>query len=137
MSHRGDNVKIKQHLIHPFSTDLLFLYLRFVGFINSDLIELSGMAISYKASVGQEPIQDKQPTQLFSTTITGLLLCFRPCGFIASGNNASNGQWAIHKSQPVQSCCVIATIDWPMNTTKCPSFKNNASASAKLLSTKA
>ena len=61
-----------------------------LGLLSGDIAESAGIWISYNASVGQEPIQDKQPTQVSSLTITGLLL--NPSGQIASGSKASNGQ---------------------------------------------
>jgi len=51
---------------------------------------LGGTTISYSASVGQEPIQDRQPTQFSFNTTTGRF--FRSGGHSESGNNASNGQ---------------------------------------------
>jgi hypothetical protein len=67
-----------------------------------------GNAISIRASVGQEPMHERQPTQRDSTTTTGLLFLFS--GVNDNGNKASNGQWLMQRSQPVQSACVIATI---------------------------
>ena len=97
----------------------------FVGFINSDFFALSGIAISYKASVGQEPMQDKTTYTLFSTTITGLLPCFRLVGLppVATMLQMGNVQYTNHNR--CNLAAMIATIDWPMNTAKLSIFKNN------------
>jgi len=52
-----------------------------------------GTDTSNNASVGHEPMQDKQPTHRFSTTTTGRFGWVRPVGFSTSGSRASNGQW--------------------------------------------
>ena len=71
---------------------------------------MGGFVTSYNAFVGQEPMQDKQPTQFSSITTTGLLLCFLPSGLKFKGSKASNGQWVMHMSQPVHWSCTIATM---------------------------
>jgi len=83
-----------------------------LGFISGETLELVGIETSNRAPVGHEPIQERQPTQFFSTTITGRFPFSRV--FSANGNNASNGQNGMHKSQPVQSSSVIATIACPI-----------------------
>ena len=67
-----------------------------------------GNDISIRASVGQEPMHERQPTHRDSTTATGLLL--RLLGVNDNGSKASNGQWLMQRSQPVQSVWVIATM---------------------------
>jgi|APSaa5957512493_1039668.scaffolds.fasta_scaffold09451_2 hypothetical protein len=74
----------------------------------------TGILTSNRAPVGQEPIHERQPTHCDATTTIGLFLCVRNLGLLARGNSASNGQCGMHKSQPVQSDSVMATIDCPM-----------------------
>ena len=70
--------------------------------------------ISCNALVGHEPMQDKHPTHWDARTTTGRFLCVRPSGLDANGRSASNGQCEMHKSHPVQSAWVMATMDCPM-----------------------
>ena len=62
------------------------------GFSRGECREIGGFVTSNNAFVGQEPMQDKQPTQFSSITTTGLLLCFLPSGLKFKGSKASNGQ---------------------------------------------
>lgn len=87
---------------------------RFGGLSSGEVLALGGALISCKAWVGQEPMQDKHPTHCSSTTTTGRLAFVRSGGDTRRGSSASNGQWEMHKSHPVQSDSMIATIDCPM-----------------------
>ena len=84
-----------------------------VGNKSGDSTASDGTGTSNNAPVGHEPIHERQPTQFVSTTITGLLPLLLV--FSCNGSKASNGQNGIHKSQPVQSDSVIATIACPIS----------------------
>lgn len=81
---------------------------------SGEVSDIGGISISCNALVGHEPMQERHPTHCEAMTTTGRFLCLRSGGFVASGNRASNGQCGMHKSQPVQSASVMATIDCPM-----------------------
>ena len=58
---------------------------------NGEVVEIGGNRISCSALVGQEPMQERQPTHCAARTTTGRFLCFLLVGFSASGKNASKG----------------------------------------------
>ena len=84
------------------------------GLSRGDVSAFGGVFTSCRAWVGHEPMQDKHPTHWDSTTTTGRFGFVRCCGEFSKGNNASKGQCGMHRSQPVQSASMIATIDCPM-----------------------
>jgi hypothetical protein len=87
---------------------------RLGGERRGDTFALGGALTSCKACVGHEPMHDRQPTHCSSTTTTGRFAFVRSGGDSNRGSNASKGQCAMHKSHPVQSDSMIATIDCPM-----------------------
>ena len=89
---------------------------------SGEVIDIGGISISCNALVGHEPMHERHPTHCDAMTTTGRFLCLRSGGFVASGSRASNGQCGMHKSQPVQSASVMATIDCPMAFPRCLGF---------------
>ena len=77
---------------------------------NGEAVVIGGNRISCNAFVGHEPMQERQPTHCVARTTTGRFLCFLSVGFSARGKRASKGQCGMHKSQPVQSASVMATM---------------------------
>ena len=61
-----------------------------VSTINGETLAFTGITISYNASVGHDPMQERQPTHASILTITGLFFLFG--GHLAKGRSASNGQ---------------------------------------------
>ena len=86
------------------------------GLSNGEVSAFGGVFTSCSAWVGHEPMQDRHPTHCDSTTTTGRFGFVRCSGELSRGSNASKGQCGIHKSQPVQSASMIATIDCPMDS---------------------
>jgi len=93
---------------------------------NGEVVVIGGNRISCNAFVGHEPMHERQPTHCVARTTTGRFLCFLSVGFSARGKRASKGQCGMHKSQPVQSASVMATMDCPMSNPRHWSFSIQA-----------